>query len=174
MPFLVQPFVMKLQEKLDASSSTWSEGAEGDTMKPIPIPGQLQSKPPPGPPMVWATCWADATEAGCAGLIPPNTMLALGNVTQKGILLGATSGEPKYTSLKNSFVAQAAAILPGFLPTGVATPPPGPPPFESIESYGVDQDSNLPWMNACGVMLNDWYTKAIIIYNAGPTPMTWL
>ena len=147
MPFLVQPFVMKLQEKLDASSSTWSEGAEGDTMKPIPIPGQLQSKPPPGPPMVWATCWADATEAGCAGLIPPNTMLALGNVTQKGILLGAT---------------------------GVATPPPGPPPFESIESYGVDQDSNLPWMNACGVMLNDWYTKAIIIYNAGPTPMTWL
>ena len=150
MPFLVQPFVMKLQEKLDASSSTWSEGAEGDTMKPIPIPGQLQSKPPPGPPMVWATCWADATEAGCAGLIPPNT------------------------SLKNSFVAQAAAILPGFLPTGVATPPPGPPPFESIESYGVDQDSNLPWMNACGVMLNDWYTKAIIIYNAGPTPMTWL
>ena len=48
------------------------------------------------------------------------------------------------------------------------------PPFESVEGYGNGANTNLPWMNACGVMLNDWYTKAIIIYTSGPTPMTWL
>jgi len=174
MPFLVQPFVMKLQEKLDANSSTWSEGAEGDTMKPVPVPGQLQKPPPPGPPVVWAKAWADATEVGCAGLIPPNTMLKAGWAAQYAVLLGAKSSEPKYSTLKNSFVAQAAAILPGFLPTGTATPPPGQPPFESIEGYGNNVTTNLPWMNAAGVMLNDWYMKAIIIYTSGPTPMTWL
>ena len=174
MPFLIQPFVMKLQEKQDAESSTWEKGAEGDTMEPIAVPGKVQTPPPPGPPIVWATNWADATEAGCGGLIPPNTMLALGNVAQKAVLMACTSATPKYQILKASFVAQALAILPGFAATGAALPPPGEPPFESIESVGMSSTTNKPWMNACGVMLNDWYTKAVIIYHAGPTPMLWL
>jgi len=180
MPFIVSAFVKKMQEKVDHKSSVYNGGwdggtpTEGDTPAGIPVPGELVAKPPPAPPINWATCWADATELGCMGLIPgPNTMLKAGNAVQKGILLTSNSGTPPHQVLKDSFVAQALTILPGFAPWAVALPPPGQPDFGSLNAMGIGTTTNKPWLNQVGVMLNNWYTNAIMIYHGGPT-ITWL
>tara|TARA_R110002167_G_scaffold79898_1_gene220007 strand:- start:176 stop:706 length:531 start_codon:yes stop_codon:yes gene_type:complete len=176
MPFLVQPFVMKLQEVVDGGASNFKGGGEGDNAESEVTPGAGNTKSGlPSPPKNWAQCWADATEAGCAGLIPPNQMLKAGNAAQYAILLGCNSSTPKYQVLKASFVTQAVTILPGFLPVASPTTPPGGEPnFDSLDGIGMNSDSNLPWLNACGNLLANWYMKGMAYYLPNGPMLTWL
>ena len=174
MPFLVAPFVMKLQEVLDIDASNFKGGAEGDNAEPIVVPGQLAKQGPPLPPTTWATAWADATEAGCAGLIPANAMLKVGWTAQFAVLLGSKSSTPKHQVLKSSFTAQALAIIPGFLPTAAASPPIGEPNFDSLDGIGMGSTEWVPWLNACGNMLNNWYMSGMMSYLPNGPVLTWL
>jgi hypothetical protein len=174
MPFLIKPFVAKLQTRLDPESSTYEGPTEGDTPPGEPVQGQLVTQPPPSPPEKWATVWSEATALGAAGLIPPNTMIELGKAAQKNVLLGCTSSTPKYAVLKNSFTTFASIILPGFQPIATAAPPPGAPAFEQLDSVGMGSTVNKAWLEHCGNLINSWFLKGTMIYNAGPTPMMWL
>ena len=65
MPFSVQPFVEKLQPRLDKEAPTYITHVEG-------------GKNPEGEniePVEWAAVWADATMLGAEGLIPDNSKL---------------------------------------------------------------------------------------------------
>tara|TARA_Y100000356_G_scaffold135086_1_gene146457 strand:- start:7210 stop:7734 length:525 start_codon:yes stop_codon:yes gene_type:complete len=174
MPFLVQPFVMKLQTILDIDSSGYVGGAEGDNAEPIVVPGELAKQGPPLPPEKWARTWADATELGCAGLIPANAMLKVGWAAQYAVLLGSKSATPKHQVLKASFVAQALAIIPGFLPASAATPPSGEPNFDALDGIGMGSTTWTPWLNACGNMLNSWYMTGMQNYLPNGPVLTWL
>ena len=166
MPFSVQPFVEKLQTRLDKEAPTYITHVEG-------------GKNPEGEniePVEWAAVWADATMLGAEGLIPDNSKLQDGRDAMYEVLLQSHSSQmaTPHAIMKQAYVTFALEILDGFLPIALAAPPGGEPPFESLDGLGYASEDNKPWLQACGNMLNTWFLSGTMVYVIGPTPMTWL
>ena len=163
MPFITAPFVQKLQTRIDPDAPVFSEYTEGDLMPgdPFMIPNQLGIKPPPLPPLEWAQTWADAVELGAAGIIPPSTTLPAAKMAMFATLLSVTSATPAHTGLQMGFMTFASVYIGGRVPNGaVTTPPPGPgPDFASLDGMGMNSETNLPWLNAIGLVIMDWFMQ---------------
>ena len=172
MPFITQPFILKLQTRLDQDSTVFESGVEGDTMEPIAIQGQLVSPPPPGPPKEWATVWSEATALGAAGIIPFSSTISAAQGAMFGVLMGATSASPPHSVLKAGFMAFAAAYSLGTV-AGLATsiPPSSPPPFESLDGVGNVSTTNLPWLTHCSIMISQWFTGGTAFYLPNGVPV---
>jgi|TARA_B110000908_G_scaffold170937_1_gene232021 hypothetical protein len=163
MPFLTAPFQLRLQESFDKDAPNYS----------APTEGELDAYGNPSIPHLWATAWSEATEAGAKGLMsipafPPvnNFMLALGKQAMYGVLIGNNPYTPPFSVLKSGFTTFAATILAGWMPTYMASPPSGPPNFESLSQIGNATTVNTPWIVQCGTLLTSWFMTGMLI----PTP----
>lgn len=164
MPFLTAPFILRLQESFDKDAPNYNQ----------PTEGELDAQGKPNPPRLWATAWAEATEAGAKGLMciptfPPvnNMTLALGKQAMIGTLMTNTPYTPPFSVLKSGFTTFAATILTGWLPTYMATPPNGPPNFESLSQIGNATTINTPWITQCATLISQWFMTGMLI----PTPI---
>jgi hypothetical protein len=178
MPFLVPPFVQKLQTRIDPESPLFSEYTEGDLMPGFDmlVPNQLGIKPPPIPPLDWATVWSDAVELGAAGIAPPSATLSAAKMAMFGQLMTVTSATPPHMGLKTAFVTFASVYIGGTAPTAVTIPPPGPgPAFESIDGAGMNSEANSQWLNAAGNVIASWFSQGIAMWTPQMVPVTpWL
>ena len=176
MPFVTQPFILKLQTRLDKDATVYEKGVEGDIPAGIPIPSQLVQKPPPLPPLEWAKVWSEATAIGAAGIIPFSTTIPVAQAAMFATLLGATSAAPPHSILKAGFVAFAAAYTLGTVPGNSATsiPPSGPPAFESLDGVGNSSTTNLPWLTHCSVLLSQWFATGTAIYLPNGPTLMWM
>ena len=77
--------------------------------------------------------------------------------------------------LKSALVTFAATMVPGFLP-GIAIPPAGPPPIDSVFSMGDAGADALSMGNAFGGILASWFpTGTFIIPSVPPIgPLPWI
>tara|TARA_R100000152_G_C6768863_1_gene194476 strand:- start:69 stop:608 length:540 start_codon:yes stop_codon:yes gene_type:complete len=179
MPFITATFVQKIQERNDPDSPLFSEYTEGDLIPgdPFMVPNQLGIKPPPAPPFEWAANWAEATELGAQGIIPPSNTLAAAKSAMEATLLTVTSATPAHTGLQAGFMAFAAAYIAGTPPNQAITiPPPGPgPDFASIDGMGMNSETNGPWINAAGMVIMDWFSQGKAFWLPYMVPVTtWL
>jgi len=179
MPFLVPPFVQKLQTRIDPESPLFDKYTEGDLMPgdPMMVPNQLGIKPPPIPPLDWARVWADATVIGAGGIIPPSTTVNAAGEAMFASLLSVTSATPPHMGLKTGFVTFAGVYIAGTVPTAVTVPPPGPGPmFESIDGMGMNSETNQGWLNAAGMTIMNWFMQGTAFWSPPiMTPVTtWL
>tara|TARA_R110001592_G_scaffold58821_2_gene178341 strand:+ start:8278 stop:8814 length:537 start_codon:yes stop_codon:yes gene_type:complete len=178
MPFLVSPFVQVLQTRLDPEASVFSSFTEGDLApgEPMMVPNQPGQKPPPIPPLDWATVWSDATVAGAGGIIPPSATVSAAGAAMKASLLSVTSATPPHMGLKTGFVQFAAVYIGGTLPAATTIPPPGPgPAFESIDGMGMNSETNAGWLNAAGNTIMTWFMQGTALWTPNMFPVTtWL
>ena len=98
MPFLVSPFVRKLQTKLDNRASNFISPAI--TVEEV------------------AEVWSAATGLGAIGIIPLNGMIAPAQMAMKSVILTTVPGQPPHQALKDGFVAFQTVMCPGFLLPG--------------------------------------------------------
>ena len=122
--------------------------------------------------------WAKATAAGAATVMAPapSSTISLAEQSMAGALAGWNSDSDNAgMMLKSALVTFAATMVPGFLP-GIAIPPAGPPPIDSVFSMGDAGADALSMGNAFGGILASWFpTGTFIIPGAPPIgPLPWI
>lgn len=155
MPFLVTPFVRKLQTKLDKDASNFISPA--NTIEET------------------AEVWSAATGLGAAGIIPANGMIAPAQMAMKSVILTTTPTGPPHKALKDGFVAFQTTMCPGFLvPPAIGIPASSPPAIESCDPIGMPGQTPSPWLMCVGNLVRTWFLSHMLTYTAGPSPGVWL
>jgi len=156
MPFLVTPFVRKLQTKLDKEASNF-----------ISMAASIEET---------AEVWSAATGLGAAGIIPANGMIAPAQMAMKSVILTTTPGGVPHETLKDAFVTFQRTMCPGFLvPLAVGIPASSPPAIESCDPIGMPGPTVSPWLMCVGNLVQTWFLSHMLTYTAvPPIPGVWL